>query len=202
MDKIFWYRMSPALAIVAETPQPTKGGEELQRKARPEERGECPIFVFQINNKIMSNEIRNLEPKQIWNNFEDINAVPRPSKHEEKIIAFMKAFGEGLGLKTVVDSVGNVIIYKAATEGMEGRKTVILQSHLDMVHQKNADTNFDFSTQGIESVIDGEWVRAKGTTLGADNGIGVASIMSLLQSKDIPHILHWRHCLPLMKKRE
>ena len=135
----------------------------------------------------MSNEIRNLEPKQIWNNFEDINAVPRPSKHEEKIIAFMKAFGEGLGLKTVVDSVGNVIIYKAATEGMEGRKTVILQSHLDMVHQKNADTNFDFAAQGIESVIDGEWVKAKGTTLGADNGIGVASIMSLLQSKDIPH---------------
>ncbi len=135
----------------------------------------------------MSSEVRNLEPKQIWNNFEDINAVPRPSKHEEKIIAFMKAFGEGLGLKTVVDSVGNVIIYKAATEGMEGRKTVILQSHLDMVHQKNADTNFDFATQGIESVIDGEWVKAKGTTLGADNGIGVASIMSLLQSKDIPH---------------
>ena len=130
----------------------------------------------------MSNEIRNLEPKQIWNNFEDINAVPRPSKHEEKIIAFMKAFGEGLGLKTVVDSVGNVIIYKAATEGMEGRKTVILQSHLDMVHQKNADTNFDFAAQGIESVIDGEWVKAKGTTLGADNGIGVASIMSLLLS--------------------
>ena len=97
----------------------------------------------------MSNEVRNLEPKQIWNNFEDINAVPRPSKHEEKIIAFMKTFGEGLGLKTVVDSVGNVIIYKAATEGMEGRKTVILQSHLDMVHQKNADTNFDFSTHGI-----------------------------------------------------
>jgi len=135
----------------------------------------------------MSNEVRNLEPKQIWNNFEDINAIPRPSKHEEKIIAFMKAFGEGLGLKTVVDAVGNVVIYKAATEGMEGRKTVILQSHLDMVHQKNSDTDFDFATQGIVSVIDGEWVKAKGTTLGADNGIGVASIMSLLASKDIAH---------------
>ena len=135
----------------------------------------------------MSNEIRNLEPIQIWNNFEDLNAIPRPSKHEEKVIAFMKFYGEKLGLKTVVDSIGNVIIYKPATNGMEDRKTVILQSHLDMVHQKNADTDFDFATMGIQSVLDGEWVKAKGTTLGADNGIGVATIMTLLASKDIPH---------------
>ena len=135
----------------------------------------------------MTNPVRTLQPTALWNHFEDINAVPRPSKKEERIIAFMKAFGEGLGLKTVVDSIGNVIIYKAATPGMEDRKTVILQSHLDMVHQKNADTNFDFSTQGIQSYIDGEWVKARGTTLGADNGIGVASIMSLLTSTDIPH---------------
>ena len=107
----------------------------------------------------MTNPVRTLQPTALWNHFEDINAVPRPSKKEERIIAFMKAFGEGLGLKTVVDSIGNVIIYKAATPGMEDRKTVILQSHLDMVHQKNADTNFDFSTQGIQSYIDGEWVK-------------------------------------------
>jgi len=135
----------------------------------------------------MSDTVRSLQPAALWNHFEDINAIPRPSKKEERIIAFMKAFGEGLGLKTVVDSIGNVIIYKPATTGMEDRKTVVLQSHLDMVHQKNADTNFDFSTQGIQSYIDGEWVKAKGTTLGADNGIGVASIMSLLTATDIPH---------------
>lgn len=135
----------------------------------------------------MSNTVRSLQPTALWNHFEDINAIPRPSKKEERIIAFMKTFGEGLGLKTVVDSIGNVIVYKPATAGMEDRKTVVLQSHLDMVHQKNADTNFDFSTQGIQSYIEGEWVKAKGTTLGADNGIGVASIMSLLTSTDIPH---------------
>ena len=135
----------------------------------------------------MSSHVRELQPQTVWNYFEDINAIPRPSKHEEKIIAFMVDFGRSLGLRTVQDPVGNVIIFKPATSGMEKRPTVILQSHLDMVHQKNADTNFDFSTQGIQSYIDGEWVKAHGTTLGADNGIGVASIMALLASKDIPH---------------
>lgn len=135
----------------------------------------------------MSNPVRNLEPLALWNHFEDLNAVPRPSKKEEKVIAFMKSFGESLNLPTYVDACGNVIITKTATPGMENRKTVILQSHLDMVHQKNADTNFDFSTQGIQSWIDGDWVKAKGTTLGADNGMGVAAIMSLLASDHIPH---------------
>lgn len=135
----------------------------------------------------MSSPVRQLTPQPIWNYFEDINAVPRPSKHEEKIIAYMVAFGQSLGLKTVQDAIGNVIIFKPATTGMESRPTMILQSHLDMVHQKNAGTDFDFSTQGIQSYIDGEWVKARGTTLGADNGIGVASIMALLASKDIPH---------------
>ncbi|MEZ5014975.1 MAG: aminoacyl-histidine dipeptidase [Chitinophagales bacterium] len=133
------------------------------------------------------NEVRNLEPRALWNHFEDLNAIPRPSKKEEKVIAFAKAFGESLGLKTVVDSAGNVIIYKPGTAGYENKTTVILQSHLDMVHQKNSDTDFDFATQGIQSYIDGDWVKAKGTTLGADNGIGVASIMTLLASTDIPH---------------
>jgi dipeptidase D len=135
----------------------------------------------------MNDAIRNLEPKKIWNNFADLNAVPRPSKKEERVIAFMKDFGENLGLETKVDHIGNVIIRKPATPGMENRKAVVMQSHLDMVHQKNNDTDFDFDTQGIEMWVDGDWVRAKGTTLGADNGLGVATIMAILQSDSIPH---------------
>lgn len=132
-------------------------------------------------------ETRNLEPKSVWNHFEDLNLVPRPSKGEERVIAFAKNFGESLNLDTYVDPTGNVIIKKPASDGMEDRKTVILQAHLDMVHQKNADTDFDFATQGIQSYIDGEWVKARGTTLGADNGMGVAAIMALLSSTDIAH---------------
>ncbi len=135
----------------------------------------------------MNKEIRNLEPKALWNNFADLNAVPRPSKKEERVIAFMKDFGENLGLETIEDEVGNVIIRKPATKGMEDRKMVVLQSHLDMVHQKNNDTDFDFNTQGIEMYVDGDWVRAKGTTLGADNGLGVATIMAILESDTIEH---------------
>jgi len=135
----------------------------------------------------MSQEVRNLEPKVLWNKFADLNAVPRPSKKEERVIAFMMEFGEKLGLPTIKDHVGNVIIKKPATPGMENRKTVVLQSHLDMVHQKNNDTVFDFDTQGIEMYVDGDWVRANGTTLGADNGLGVATIMAILESTDIPH---------------
>jgi len=135
----------------------------------------------------MNKEIRNLEPKAIWNNFADLNAVPRASKKEERVIQFMVEFGKKLDLPTKVDKVGNVIITKPATKGMENRKMVVLQSHLDMVHQKNNDTTFNFDTQGIEMLIDGDWVKAKGTTLGADNGLGVATIMSILESKDIQH---------------
>lgn len=135
----------------------------------------------------MSQEIRNLEPKALWNKFSDLNAVPRPSKKEERVIAFMMEFGKNLGLETIQDKVGNVIIKKPATSGMENRKTVVLQSHLDMVHQKNNDTDFNFDTQGIEMYVEEDWVRAKGTTLGADNGIGVATIMAILESKDIKH---------------
>jgi len=135
----------------------------------------------------MNEEIRNLEPKALWNNFADLNAVPRPSKKEERVIQFIKSYGEKLGLETSVDETGNVIIKKPASPGMENRQTVCLQSHLDMVHQKNNDTVFDFNTQGIEMYVDGDWVKAKGTTLGADNGIGDATIMSILASKDIVH---------------
>ncbi len=135
----------------------------------------------------MNEQVRKLEPAVLWNHFADLNAVPRPSKKEQRVIAFMKAFGEGLGLPTLEDEAGNVVIKKPATPGMEDRQTIVIQSHLDMVHQKNSDTTFDFDKQGIEMYVDGDWVRAKGTTLGADNGIGVASIMSLLSSSDIPH---------------
>ena len=135
----------------------------------------------------MSQEIRNLEPKVLWNKFADLNAVPRPSKKEERVIEFMKNFGNGLGLETFEDEIRNVIIRKPATAGMENRKAIVLQGHLDMVHQKNSDTNFDFDTQGIDMYVDGDWVRARGTTLGADNGLGVATIMAILESKDIPH---------------
>lgn len=135
----------------------------------------------------MSQEIRNLEPKVLWNQFANLNAVPRPSKKEERVIAFMKDFGNQLGLETFEDDICNVIIRKPATPGMENRKPVVLQGHLDMVHQKNADTVFDFDTQGIDMYVDGDWVRAHGTTLGADNGLGVAAIMAILESKDIPH---------------
>ena len=135
----------------------------------------------------MNTTIRQLSPVAIWSNFADLNAVPRPSKKEERVITFIKDFGVGLNLETIEDEVGNVIIKKPATPGMEHRKAVVLQSHLDMVHQKNTDTDFDFLTQGIQMYVDGDWVKANGTTLGADNGLGVATIMAVLQSTDIPH---------------
>ena len=135
----------------------------------------------------MNEELLQHAPSELWKHFENLNAVPRPSKKEERVTAFMKEFGESLGLETIVDPVGNVIIRKPATPGMEDRQGVILQGHLDMVHQKNADTDFDFSTQGIESYIDDGWLKAKGTTLGADNGVGVASIMTVLASSDLQH---------------
>ncbi len=135
----------------------------------------------------MGKEILELEPKALWKNFYNLTQIPRPSKKEEKVIEFVKKFGEDLGLETIVDEVGNVIIRKPATPGMEDRKGVILQAHLDMVPQKNADTDHDFEKDPIDAYVDGEWVTAKGTTLGADNGIGAAAAMAILESKDIEH---------------
>ena len=135
----------------------------------------------------MNQEVAALHPTEIWTCFEQLNAVPRPSKKEERVSAFMKKFGEDLGLETIVDPVGNVIIRKPATAGKEAVTPMVLQGHLDMVHQKNSATEFDFDNQGIESWIDGDWVKAKGTTLGADNGIGSASIMAVLKSESIAH---------------
>ncbi len=135
----------------------------------------------------MNQEIKNLEPKEVWRNFAKLNSIPRPSKKEDKVREFMVNFGKNLGLETIVDPVGNVIIKKPASKGMEDRKTVVLQGHLDMVCQKNNDTDFDFETQGINMYVDGDWVKAKGTTLGADNGLGVSAIMAILESNDIAH---------------
>ena len=124
--------------------------------------------------------VRQLEPAALWHAFADLNAVPRPSKQEERVRAFVRGFGESLGLETVEDEVGNILIRKPATPGREDRPTVLLQGHVDMVHQKNAGTDFDFATEGICMHVDGDWVAADGTTLGADNGIGVAAIMAVL----------------------
>jgi dipeptidase D len=131
--------------------------------------------------------ITDLSPNELWQNFAALNAIPRASKKEEAVIQFMLDFGNKLNLHTTKDEIGNVIIKKAATAGMENKQTVCLQSHLDMVHQKNGDTDFDFATEGINMFVDDDWVKAKGTTLGADNGIGVASIMTILASENIPH---------------
>ncbi len=135
----------------------------------------------------MSNEITKLTPNEVWANFYELTRIPRPSHHEEQIRRFIADFGKGLGLETIQDEAGNVIIRKPATPGMENRKGVILQGHLDMVPQKNSDKAHDFTTDPIETIIDGEWVKANGTTLGADNGIGVASAMTVLASADLVH---------------
>jgi dipeptidase D len=135
----------------------------------------------------MSSDIRNLEPKAVWGFFYELTRIPRPSRHEEAIQEFMVSFGEKLGLETVKDSAGNVIIRKPATPGMEDRKGIVLQAHLDMVPQANRGKEHDFTKDPITPVIDGEWVRADGTTLGSDNGIGVAAAMAVLASSDIPH---------------
>jgi len=134
-----------------------------------------------------SNSVAGLEPQSLWAAFSALNQVPRPSKQEERVTEFARKFGEGLGLETHTDDVGNVLIRKPASPGMESRPAVVMQAHLDMVHQKNSGTNFDFATEGIRMLVEGDWVRADGTTLGADNGIGVAAIMAVLQSSDLKH---------------
>ncbi|MDP4240963.1 MAG: aminoacyl-histidine dipeptidase [Bacteroidota bacterium] len=132
-------------------------------------------------------DIRQLEPKALWQNFYSITRVPRPSHKKEEIGAFLENFGKSLGLETFRDEIGNVLIRKPATPGMENRKPVILQAHMDMVPQKNSRVAHDFQTDPIDAYVDGEWVTARETTLGADNGIGLAAGMSVLQSKDIKH---------------
>ncbi|MDP1622087.1 MAG: aminoacyl-histidine dipeptidase [Bacteroidales bacterium] len=135
----------------------------------------------------MNNEILQLEPQELWKNFYSLTQIPRPSKMEDQIREFIYNFGKNLGLETIQDEVGNVIIRKPATPGMENRKGVVLQGHLDMVPQKNSDKVHDFEKDPIETIVDGEWVRANGTTLGSDNGMGVAAAMAVLESTVIQH---------------
>ncbi len=128
-----------------------------------------------------------LKPARVFEQFAKINQIPRPSKREEKMIDYLRQFGESRKLETLVDETGNVIIRKPATPGYEHRKTVILQSHMDMVCEKLVDIDFDFDNDAIQTYIDGEWLRAKGTTLGADDGIGCAIELAILDSNDIEH---------------
>ncbi|MFH0841965.1 MAG: aminoacyl-histidine dipeptidase [Bacteroidota bacterium] len=132
-------------------------------------------------------DIQKLEPKQVWNYFHEITQIPRPSKKEKRIVEYVMKFGKEHKLETIVDKAGNVIIRKPATKGMEKRKGIIFQTHLDMVPQKNSDKKHDFEKDPIETLIDGEWVKANGTTLGSDNGIGVAATLAVLASKDVKH---------------
>ncbi len=128
-----------------------------------------------------------LKPARVFEQFAKINQIPRPSKHEEQMIEYLKAFGEEHGLETIVDETGNVLIRKGATPGMENKPTVVLQSHMDMVCDKLVDVEFDFHKDAIQTYIDGEWLHAKGTTLGADDGIGVAIELAILDADDIEH---------------
>ncbi len=131
--------------------------------------------------------LQTLEPRAIWHYFEEITQVPRPSKKEEKIRAYLRDFAAKFNLPIKEDAIGNILISKAATPGMEERKTIVLQSHMDMVCEKNNDTVHDFENDPIQAYIDGEWVKARGTTLGGDNGIGMAAELAVLAATDIEH---------------
>ncbi|MCW8996664.1 MAG: beta-Ala-His dipeptidase, partial [Psychromonas sp.] len=135
----------------------------------------------------MGNVLGHLQPQLVWNYFEEICKYPRPSKKEEKIAEYVFSVGKKLGLKTEKDKFGNILIRKPATPGKENLKTVVLQSHIDMVCESNRGVEHDFDNDPIQPYIDGDWVKAKGTTLGADNGIGAATALAVLESKDIEH---------------
>jgi len=135
----------------------------------------------------MSEAVRQLEPRSLWGRFADLNTIPRASGKEQAVCDWITGLASGAGLEVESDEVGNVLVRKPATPGMENRRTVILQSHVDMVHQKNNDTVFDFDTEGIHMGIDGDWVRAEGTTLGADNGLGVATMLALMETDSVAH---------------
>lgn len=135
----------------------------------------------------MAAEIKELSPKPVWDYFYELTRIPRPTGHMEAVTRFMVAFGKGLGLETSQDEVGNVLIRKPASPGMEGHKTVTLQAHLDMVPQKDSSVEHDFEKDPIDAYIDGDWVRARGTTLGADDGMGVALAMAALADKELRH---------------
>ena len=134
------------------------------------------------------NEIANLQPSCIWRNFDALTKVPRPSGHLEKVQQFLLDFAKRVGVEAFIDEGNNIVMKKPATPGMERRKVVLMQAHMDMVPQKSPESNHNFETDPIETYIDGEgWVRAKGTTLGADNGLGVAAIMAVMEATDLQH---------------
>jgi len=135
----------------------------------------------------MKNNILDLKPAHVWKHFQALTQIPRPSGHCEKVTEYIEQFGKHLGLETTRDVANNICIRKPATPGCEGKPTVILQSHVDMVPQANSDIQFDFTQDAIQAYIDGEWVKAKGTTLGADNGIGVATTLAILEAADLQH---------------
>ena len=132
-------------------------------------------------------QIVNLKPAEIWKYFHEILQIPRPSKKEEKIIQYLMEFGQRHKLETIRDEIGNILIRKPATKGMENLQSVVLQCHVDMVCEKNSDVNHDFNVDPINAYVDGEWVKAKGTTLGADDGIGIAAQLAILASDTIKH---------------
>ena len=132
-------------------------------------------------------EIRNLKPECIWRNFDELTKVPRPSGHLDKVQQFLLDFAKQAGVEAFKDAGGNIVMRKPASPGMEGRKGVILQAHMDMVPQKSKDSTHNFETDPIETFVDGEWVKAKGTTLGSDDGIGVAAIMAVMEDKSLKH---------------
>ncbi|MBQ5357854.1 MAG: M20/M25/M40 family metallo-hydrolase, partial [Alistipes sp.] len=131
--------------------------------------------------------LRDLQPKAVWEQFDALTRVPRPSKKEERVIEFLIEFAKSHNIEWQRDEIGNVVMRKPATAGYESRPTVILQSHMDMVCEKNSDVEFDFEHDAIRAVVDGEWVRAEGTTLGADDGIGMAASMALLLDEEAEH---------------
>lgn len=133
------------------------------------------------------NEIKDLQPECVWRNFYDLTQVPRPSGHLEKVQQFLLDFAKKVGVEAFKDSANNIVMRKPASPGMENRKTVMLQAHMDMVPQKTPDSTHNFETDPIQTWIDGEWVKTKGTTLGADNGLGIAAIMAVMEDKTLKH---------------
>ena len=131
--------------------------------------------------------IKDLQPREVWKHFEALTQVPRPSGHLEKIQQFLLDFGKSINVKTWQDEAGNIIMRKPATPGLEDRKGIVLQAHMDMVPQKTAESTHDFEKDPIDCYVDGDWVRTRGTTLGADNGLGVAAIMAIMEDNTLTH---------------
>ena len=145
----------------------------------------APAATAETTRMPLKDAVADMDPQDVWQNFYELTQIPRPSHHEEQVRDYLVQFGQGLELETIVDDVGNVLIRKPAGPGMENRHGVILQAHMDMVPQKSSDSTHDFLTDPIDAYVEGGWVMADGTTLGADDGSGVAIAMAILQSKTL-----------------